>query len=234
MFERFSKNTIATALIAAAGFVGGGWMIGQGLYNLKAGDRYVTVKGFAEREIEANLAIWPVRFTIAAQTLDELQAQMEQNANKVKSFLVKQGFKPEEMTVNLPTITDTSTWGGDSRPPLRYTAEAAVILRTTQVPLVRQAMQEIGSLIKNGVAVGYTYDTTYDYTKLEEIKPAMIAQATQDARRAAEKFAQDSGSELGSIRNAQQGLFSIEPKDPYAQDIKKVRVVTTVQYYLAD
>lgn len=234
MFEKPLKNTAIVATILSLGLVGAGWMVGQGLYNLKAGDRYVTVKGFAEREIEANLAIWPVRFTVAAQTLDELQSQLDNGASKVKLFLVKQGFKPEEMTVNLPTITDTSTWGGDSRPPLRYTAEAAVVLRTTQVPLVRQAMQEVGQLIKSGVAVGYTYDTTYDYTKLEEIKPAMIAQATQDARRAAEKFAQDAGSELGNIRNAQQGLFSIEPKDQYAQDIKKVRVVTTVQYYLAD
>lgn len=234
MLNKNSSNAIIIAAILALGGVGAGWMVGRGLYNLKAGDRYVTVKGFAEREIEANLAIWPVRYTVAAQTLDALQAQLDDSAAKIKNFMVKQGFKAEDITVNLPTINDTSSWGGDNRPALRYNAEGTVVLRTTDVPGVRKAIQEVGSLIKNGVAVGYTYGTEYNYTDLESIKPEMIASATQDARRAAEKFAQDSGSQVGNIRNAQQGLFSIEPKDQYAQDIKKVRVVTTVQYYLVD
>ena len=234
MFDKNSSNAIIIAAILAMGGVGAGWMVGRGLYNLKAGDRYVTVKGFAEREIEANLAIWPVRYTVAAQTLDELQAQLDNGAGKIKTFLNKQGFKAEEITVNLPTINDTSSWGGDNRPAMRYNAEGTVVLRTTNIKALRQAMQDAGSLIKSGVAVGYNYGTEYSYTDLEAIKPEMIALATQDARRAAEKFAQDSGSQVGNIRNAQQGLFSIEPKEQYAQDIKKVRVVTTVQYYLAD
>ena len=62
----------------------------------------------------------------------------------------------------------------------------------------------------------------------------MIAEATRDARRSAEQFAGDSGSQVGGIRNAQQGYFSIQDRDKFSPEFKKIRVVTTVQFFLED
>jgi hypothetical protein len=125
---------------------------------------------------------------------------------------------------------------GDGGRLERYTAEVTVTVRSDRIDAVKAAIARSGELVKQGVAVirSYEYSTQYLYTKLDEIKPAMIAEATQDARRAAEQFAKDSGSGVGAIRSAQQGLFTIEDRDQFSPEFKKVRVVTTVQYGLAD
>jgi hypothetical protein len=78
----------------------------------------------------------------------------------------------------------------------------------------------------------WEYNTQYFFTDLDKVKPEMIAEATADARRAAEKFAQDSGAEVGGIRRAQQGYFSIEDRDTFSPEWKKIRVVTSIDYFL--
>jgi hypothetical protein len=121
-------------------------------------------------------------------------------------------------------------------PTERYAADAVVTLRTKKIDPARAAMERAGELVRQGVALtrNYEYRTQYLYTDLESIKPEMIGEATRDARRAAEQFAQDSGSRVGGIRNAQQGFFSIEDRDPFSPEFKRIRVVTTVQYFLED
>jgi hypothetical protein len=118
----------------------------------------------------------------------------------------------------------------------RYVAEQTMTLRSAKITPVKVAMQQSGELIREGVALvrSYEYNTTFLYTALDTIKPAMIAEATKDARKAAEQFARDSGSRVGAIRNAQQGFFDIQDRDAFSPEIKKVRVVTTVQYFLED
>lgn len=118
----------------------------------------------------------------------------------------------------------------------RYVAEQTVTLRSPRVAAVKEALQRSGELIREGVALmrSYEYNTTFLYTSLDEIKPQMIAEATKDARKAAEQFARDSGSSVGAIRNAQQGYFDIQDRDAFSPEIKKVRVVTTIQYFLAE
>jgi hypothetical protein len=120
------------------------------------------------------------------------------------------------------------------QPMDRYVAEATVMLRSGRIDDVRRAMQRSGELVKQGVALirSYEQNTQYFYTNLDKIKPEMIAEATTDARRAAEQFAKDSGSRVGAIRNAQQGFFTVEDRDPFSPEFKKIRVVTTVQYFL--
>jgi len=116
----------------------------------------------------------------------------------------------------------------------RYAAEQTVTLRSPRVAAVKEALQRSGELIREGVALmrSYEYNTTFLYTALDEIKPQMIAEATKDARKAAEQFARDSGSRVGAIRNAQQGYFDIQDRDAFSPEIKRVRVVTTIQYFL--
>jgi hypothetical protein len=118
----------------------------------------------------------------------------------------------------------------------RYVAESTVSVRTPRIEAVRTAMERTGDLVKQGVALIRSYENTteYLYTSLEQIKPEMIREATQDARRAAQQFAEDSGSRVGGIRNAQQGYFSITDRDAFSPEFKTIRVVTTVQYFLED
>lgn len=119
-------------------------------------------------------------------------------------------------------------------PKERYVVESTVTLRTAKVDAARLSIQRSGALVREGVRLlrSYEYDTQYYFTALERVKPEMIAEATRDARLAAEKFAQDSGARLGGIRRAQQGYFSIEDRDAFSPERKKIRVVTTVEYFL--
>ena len=227
---------LALGALVALGLGAAGWFIGSGLYEARASERYVTVRGFAEREVPADLAIWPIVFTATADELGELQRQVDASAATVRAFLAGR-FAEDGISVSAPRVTDREAqgmYGGDGRPLARYAAEVTVILRTGDIEELRRAMAGSGELVKQGVAVirSWEFQTQYVYTGLEQVKPDMIAEATRDARRAAEQFAADSGSRVGGIRNAQQGLFSIEDRDPFSPEFKKIRVVTTVQYLL--
>jgi hypothetical protein len=236
------KNGTLAALILggtlAVGMIGGGLMIGKGLFAARAADRFVTVKGLAEREVPANLAMWPIVFSTTGNDLVAIQATLDASAKKIVAFLEKRGFAPSDYSLSSPRVTDREAQGGRMRGEAgdRYVAEQTVTLRSGKIPAVKQAMQQSGELIREGVALmrSYEYNTTFLYTALDAIKPAMIAEATKDARKAAEQFARDSGSRVGAIRNAQQGFFDIQDRDAFSPEIKKIRVVTTVQYFLED
>jgi hypothetical protein len=193
------------------------------------------VRGLSEREVPANLVLWPIVFSITSNDLVDLQRQADVGVMKVRAFL-GDAFPAEQISVSPPRVQDREAQGmsGDGRQRDRYMAEVVVTVRTDQIDAARKAIERSGELVKQGVAVirSYEYSTQYLYTDLERVKPEMIAEATKDARRAAEQFAQDSGSKVGAIRTAQQGLFSIEDRDQFSPQLKKIRVVTTVDYYL--
>ena len=237
------RNGALAALVLGValviGMVGGGYMIGRGLFAARAADRYVTVKGLAEREVKANLAMWPIVFNATGNDLASVQASLDASAKKIAAFLQARGFPATDYTVSSPRVTDREAQEGRARadrPIDRYVAEQTVTLRSPRVEAVKGAIQRSGELIREGVALvrSYEYNTTFLYTALDEIKPAMIAEATRDARKAAEQFARDSNSRVGGIRNAQQGYFDIQDRDAFSPEFKKVRVVTTVQYFLAE
>jgi uncharacterized protein len=224
------------AILLAAGIAACGWFVGGGIRYFKDAERYVSVKGLAEREVAANLAIWPIVYTVSGNDLSELQLRLEADSRKVADYLRAQGFGDADFAVSAPRVTDNAPQGGiDGRAPReRYQVEATTILRTGKVGEARGAMERSGALVKEGVRVvrSWEYNTQYFFTDLDKIKPEMIAEATADARRAAEKFAQDSGAEVGGIRRAQQGYFSIEDRDPFSPEHKKIRVVTSIDYRL--
>jgi hypothetical protein len=235
-----SRGVAAAAvlgLFVAAGLAVGGALMGTAIGQVRKADRYVTVKGFAERELPANLAIWPIVYNAVGNDLARVQADLDEDAAAIRAFLTSRGFPPAEMSLAAPRVTDfEAQWTSGERPVNRYMAEATLTLRTSNVSGVNEAMQASTDLVKQGVALlrSYEYNPLFLYTELNSIKPEMIAQATLDARRAAEQFAKDSGSRVGAIRNAQQGYFQIEDRDAHSQDWKKVRVVTTVEYFLDD
>ncbi|HMB53433.1 MAG TPA: SIMPL domain-containing protein [Thermoanaerobaculia bacterium] len=220
----------------ALGLAVAGYLLSDALYAARAADRFVTVKGLAERDVPADLALWPVVFTNTGNDLVALQTQVEEDAAAIRSFLRGHGFSDEETALSAPRVTDNWANFGGQRPAERYQVESTLTVRSDKIDQVRQAIQRSGDLVRAGVTLirSYEYSTQYLFTRLEEIKPEMIAEATRDARRAAEQFAEDSGAEVGGIRRAQQGYFSIDDRDPYSPESKKVRVVTTVEYFLVE
>lgn len=230
-------NNTLPAIALALGIVVAGYLVGEALVQTRSSQRAVTVRGLAEREVPANLALWPIVFTVTSDELGDLQRKADDGIAKVRAFLASD-FPAEQISVSAPRVQDREAQGmrGDGRRLDRYTAEVTVTVRTNKIDVAKKAIERSGELVKQGVAVirSYEYNTQYLFTNLDKIKPEMIAEATKDARRAAEQFAKDSGSQVGAIRTAQQGLFSIEDRDQFSPEFKKVRVVTTVDYYLAD
>ncbi|ROO24631.1 hypothetical protein SAOR_13900 [Salinisphaera orenii MK-B5] len=233
-------NVFAAAVLGLAiaiGLVTGGSYLKSAAIQWKSAERTVTVKGLAEREVRATLALWPLHFSVTGDALGEVQQRVNAQADIIRAFLADAGFKPDTITLTSPEVTDRfANSFGNQRPPSRYSAEATMLVRTEAIDAVKQAMPRVGELISQGVVLSpnYNYRTEFLFTELEEIKPEMIAAATADARKAAKQFAQDSGSRVGAIRSASQGYFSISDLDSYTPDIKRVRVVTTIDYALED
>jgi hypothetical protein len=225
-------------LSIAAGLTVSGFFLADALTQIRAAERIVTVKGLAERDVPADLAIWPIVFTVAGDELGAVQTRVEAQLGLIRRFLLERGFVATESTTTVPRITDLQAQlAGAARPPAhRFLAEATLTLRSGRVDAVRAAMQDFGQLVAAGVVLMRSYEARaqFLFTSLEAIKPEMIAAATRDARRAARQFAADSGSAVGSIRRARQGYFTVADRDPFSPEFKTVRVVTTVDYFLVD
>ncbi|WP_022664270.1 SIMPL domain-containing protein [Desulfospira joergensenii] len=237
------QNSRASAFILGAflfiGLSSLGFLLGKAAIEYKRYDRSVTVKGLSEREYDADIVIWPIQFTAAGNDLETLYGSMENNTSKIKAFLGKNAILPEEISFAAPAITDKSAqqYGSNARPEFRYTASQTVTVYSKNIPAVRAVMGSLSELGKQGIVFtggNYQSQTEYLFTRLNEIKPEMIEEATRKAREVAQKFASDSQSRLGKIKRASQGQFSINARDKNNPHIKKVRVVSTIEYYLSD
>jgi uncharacterized protein len=232
-------RSIFAALLLALGLLGAGWFAAQGMTGLRTGDRYVTVKGSAEKIVDADLVVWPLPHTVGGNDLAEVQSKLEANTATIRAFFVQSGFTPAEIMVSPPRLEDRWAWAsGDNRPPERYRYSTTVTLRTSNVARALTVLCRSGELVARGVMIG-TEDggaggPDFEYTKLNAIKPALIAEATANARQSAEQFAKDSGARIGGIRSANQGVVDISDRDQGSPQVKKVRVVTTVEYFLKD
>ncbi len=236
-------NALSAALIAI-GLALAGWFTGDALVRGRAAERFVTVKGVAEKEVQADLALWPMQFVVAEDDLGRARTRIADSAKQVTAFLARNGIQGDQVQLQDLSVFDTQAqrYGGQPAPK-RYVISQTIMVRTTNPQSVFDASQKVGELIEAGVVLSsegpMMGGPTYLFTKLNELKPAMIAEATANARQAAEQFAKDSGSRLGGIRQANQGLFVILPRDqaPGVQEerqrTKVVRVVTTVDYRLA-
>ena len=234
-----SRNiTLIAAVILAIGIVAGGYLLGDGLRRARMADRAVTVRGLAERDVTADLATWTINLTAQGNELGAVQAEVDRDTRTVARFLRDAGF-PED------SVTDAgggvSQFYDSDRGENRVTINRRIQLRTTDVPRARQTYARQFDLIRQGVAVQEGSGIQYVFTRLNAIKPQMIAEATQDARRGAERFASDSGTAVGGIRAATQGYFSIGARDGASTEegygagdspFQKVRVVTTIEFYL--
>ena len=235
MTERNGTSFLIGALLVALGILGAGWFASRGLVAIKTQDRYVVVKGSAERIVDADLLVWPLPHTVGGNQLADVQRQLKANTDTIRAFFRDAGFEPGEIVVSPPRLEDRWAYAyGDNRPPERFRYSNTVSLRTTKVDKALEALRNSGQLVADGVMIDQGSQPDFDYTKLNDIKPALIAEATAAARESAVQFAKDSGSTLGGIRNANQGVVAISDRDQSSPHVKKVRVVTTVEYFLRD
>lgn len=226
---------ITASVVLAIGFAAAGWFAAGGLERLRAADRYVTVKGSAEATVDADLVVWPLPHTVGGNDLATVQRELDANTAIIRDFFVEAGFEPEEIVVSPPRLEDRWAWAyGDSRPPERFRYATTVSLRTDNVAQALEVVRRSGELVSRGVMIGEGSAPDFDYTRLNDIKPGLIAEATAAARDSAEQFAQDSGSQLGGIRSANQGVVTISDRDQSSPHVKRVRVVSTVEYFLRD
>lgn len=242
-------RSVIRASIVAVGLALAGLLVGVGVGRIKASDRFVTVKGVAEREVRADIAIWPLHVTGADNDLTAAHAKLTRSIAGVREFLVRHGIDTTQVELTGFGVSDAlaQQYGGDRAPRNRFVVRQTLVVRSSKPDTVLLASQQIGELAAIGVVVssgaggeygGQGGGPTFLFTKLNELKPAMIADATARAREAAEQFARDSRSELGRIRRANQGIFEIVGREQApgimseGQVAKLVRVVSTVEYFL--
>lgn len=231
------KSYVIESAILAVGLAIAGIFVYFGLGSFAQRERVVSVRGLAEREVDADHVIWPIIYKTTGNDLQAIYAEVNAANAKISQFLTANGIKADEISVSAPQIVDlrADRYANQENIVQRYNVTSTMTVSTGQVALARQLMSRMGELLKQGVAISasdYGSMVKYEFNGLNKIKPEMIEEATKNAREAAHKFANDSESELGKIKDASQGLFSIEDRDEYTPYIKRVRVVTSVNYYL--
>lgn len=244
--ERIQGNRdIVRSIILALGMVLAGLLIGGGFAKSRE-DRYVTVKGISEREVNADLAIWPLRIIAADNDLAKANASVQTNLAQIRQFLSANKIDITQLQLQDFSVTDAQTnqYSGGNSGGARFVIKQTVVVRSIRPDLVRDASQRVSDLVSNGVVLssGGEYGNggpTFVFTGLNKLKPQMIGEATARARESAEQFARDSHSSIGGIRRASQGVFEILPRDQAegiteaSQITKTVRVVTTIDYALS-
>jgi hypothetical protein len=243
--------------LLAVGLIVGGLLLGTKVRDFKRADRYVEVKGLVERTVKSDSATWPISFSEAGDSLPDVFAASEKDKAAVLAFLTAQGFGGADVTVGSIAVTDRSTaqYNNNAKGP-RFVVGETVTVESTDVDKVAAANAKTADLIRAGVVIqsgqeGQGSGVVYTFNGLNALKPDMITEATKNARASADRFAADSGSQVGAIRDAEQGVFSIsaanagsstgDDGNQYTADqqaaasiMKKVRVVSTIDYYLED
>ena len=229
-------SKILAALVLGCGFALSGYFISNGLTNSRQYARFVEVKGLAERVVKADEAIWTVNIKLVNNELPALYQAIDDAQGKMRKFLVKQGVHDNEISTNPVSVTDNQSVSYNQNQAMpRYSADTGLTVSTKNVDQVAAAIQKTGDLIQQGVVVT-TSNVIYRFNALNGIKPAMLDEATQSAHEAAQSFASNAKASLGYIRRATQGLFTISDAnssyDAGNAIMKKVRVVTTIEYQL--
>lgn len=230
-----NRRWLASAGVLATGLIVGGYLLGNGLVRAKEADRSVMVRGLAERDVTADLATWTIAYSATAEDLASAQASVDRDSDSIRAFFRELGFPADDLQ---PTGVNVSQFTENGVP--RFTVRQRMTLRSTDIKRAQAAVRRQFELVRRGVVLEEGSGMPFTYTRLNAIKPEMVAAATRDARAAAEQFAKDSGTSVGNIKSATQGYFEVTARDgdsgggwgvsdtPY----KKVRVVTTVDFYL--
>jgi hypothetical protein len=239
-----NENSPLRTVILAVAIVLAGGLVGRGIVQFRLADRYVSVKGVAERDVAADVGIWPLRFVSTDDALERAREKIEADRRRVLAFLRRAGIDSTQVSLRGLEVTDAQA-NPYSQGPVRsrFILSMTLVVRSGDVAGLQRASQAVSELVAAGVVLSggpFGSGPTYLFTRLNDLKPGMLAEATTNARTAAQQFARESGSQVGEIRRAYQGVFEILPRDQ-AQGIeqgpeieKTLRVVSTVEYYLHD
>lgn len=243
MFQILQDNravVLGAVAIGAAGLVASGYLLGDGLRRAKAAEREVTVRGVSERDVTANLATWSIQFSHTAEDFASAERSVGEQARAVRAFLTGAGIKDSDVTDTDVSLSREAPDYNANRPE-RFTVSRTIQVRTGEVMKARGAYSRQADLLRAGVEMS-SNSISYTFTGLNALKPEMIAEANRNARRSAEQFAKDSGADVGSMKSASQGYFSVGARDGEECDdcgstggsspFQKVRVVTTISYDL--
>ena len=233
------KGKLFSGLAIMLGLMVLGAMLPKAVEKYRSYDRIVNVKGLCEKEVKADRVIWPIVYKVMANDIQSIYDQTDAGNAAIMSFLQSGGIEASEISVSVPAISDKfANEYGDNDRAFRYIAKNVITVYTSDVDKVLSLMGRQSELLKQGIVTGgsnqWENPVEFKYEGLNDIKPQMIEEATENAREAAKKFAKDSGSRLGKIKTANQGTFTIENRDSNTPYIKKVRVVTSVTYYLTN
>lgn len=231
---------LGAVAIFAVGLTTSGYVLGDGLRRAKMAERTVTVRGVSERNVTADLATWTIAFSHEGTELAPVQGSVDSQAHSARAFFERAGFRPDEITDSDVNVSRDRP--RDNEPgPDTLTVRRSIQLRTNDVMKARAAYARQAELLRDGVELSGS-SISYTFTRLNALKPQMIAEANRNARTSAEQFAHDSGAEVGRIKTASQGYFSVGPRDGEECDdcgstggtspFQKVRVVTTIDYDL--
>lgn len=211
-------------------------VISLGFSSINPKEASVSVRGLAQREVNADLAVWQLSFGLGDNNLENLQKSIKEKSEIVSLYLKDKGLDERDFSVLSPSITNNllDPYINQEKMQYIYIAKLNFLIRTDKISAVKKANDGLLELVDKGIAIKQDYENkiNYEFTKLNDIKPEMIALATKNARKAAEQFAKDSNSNLGKIKHATQGLFSIENAATGLEERKIVRVVTQIQYLL--
>ena len=233
-----NKGRFYSGLAIMVGLIVLGIMIPVGVNQYMSYTRTVDVKGLCEREVKADKVIWPLSYKIMGDDLQNVYKQIDAQNKVIVSFLKDGGIQENEISIASPKISDkfANEYGNNDR-LYRYVTTNVVTVCTDKVDTVLALMAKQSQLIKQGVTLSsdnWENPTEFKFEGLNELKPEMVEEATINARQTAEKFAEDSDSKLGKIKRASQGSFSIENRDSNTPHIKRVRVVSSITYYLSE
>lgn len=235
--KKMKNSGIIPSLLIAVAIVVLGLCLKAGIDDFSHRDRAVTVRGLCEKEVMANKVTWPIVTKEMGNELTAIYDKIQRNNAAILAFLKNNGIEDSEVSVNPPAVNDRMANSySNENVRYRYNVTNVIVVTSSKVDKIRKLIDAQTELLKQGIALteDYEYLTTYEYTDLNSIKPEMIAEATRNAREAANKFAADSDSRLGKIKTATQGQFSITDRDQYTPYIKNIRIVTYVDYYLED
>lgn len=234
-----NQNSWKSILLLSIALVAAGYLVGDMHRKAKDFERSVRVKGLSEREVLADLAVWPIEITLTGNDLQSLNRDLEKQKDEVQKFFKELQFSDEELSIGITSIMDSKAdpYRNGQYNEFRYIAKSEITIRSNEIIKIKKALTASLGLISKGILIGSKNTwrpVEYIFSKLNDIKPEMIEEATKKAKEVAEKFAQDSNSKVGKIKSAQQGLFTINDRDSNTPEIKTVRVVTTIDYYLED